>query len=421
MTDGIERGAVIFRGFTRPVPPERARELLVHIDAFDPPQRCTDRMSNIDDWTVDDIGRAQLLWGDHVPPHADPTHPEAAPTYFAATYDAFGKDRVRVGLVAEITDLSPFDAVLAHVFEATPLEPDPLEIILQPIHPVDPDAIDAPGGFLLLTGAGGAQQIRLTATRMAFQVGGEAEAESFEAAMNTMFDSLGEMMGEMPRELGESMTEEGDGSSMAPDQPTLNDDPITFSLSGVVQPAIDDISTQVSRELGPDSGTSPGPNRYHYSFEPTADTPEGLVREFHQQQAQIESDEELEALASAYGHSQGIYTFGDAEHDGIERSFERSNTFSVIHRIDIQRVDDNLNGEDIRAIEDNQSLQAADPESQPRALLLPILQFLLGDTVVAIAETQNVAIVEGISHTDGGEVPFAHLLAKEDESWRLLV
>lgn len=421
MTDVIERGRILFRGFTRPFSPNRALNLLSHIDGFDPPEAYSERVSNVDSSTVDDVRRAQILWGDHIPTHADPTNPEAVPAFFSATYDAFGEDRIMVGVMAETADLAPFDDALAHVFDATALEPDPLDIILQPTQQVDPDAIDIPTGFLLYASAGDPQQIRLSAIDIAFRTDGSAEAESIEEARNTMVEGLGDMIGEMTSEVGEGIARSGDDRSVAPEEPTLDDDPTTFSLVDLVQPAIDDISTQAARELGLEVEEQPAKRPAQYSFEPTAETPEAIVREFHRHRAGIDSDEELAALASAYGHGRGIYTFDDSDGAGSGPTIERSDDFDEVHRIEIRSVDEQLSADDVRVILNDEDLQDADHVATPRAILHPVLNVLIGDTVVGMAETGDVSLVEGVTHTDGGELPFAHLLARAGEAWRLLV
>lgn len=421
MTDVMDRGRILFRGFTEPVSSDRALNLLTHIDRFDPPDVYSERLSTVGSSTVDDVGRAQVLWGDHIPTHADPTHPDAVPTYFTATYGPFGEDRIMVGVMAETGDFEPFDDALAHVFDATALEPDPLEIVLQPTQPVDPDAIDVPAGFLLFASAGDPQQIRLSAMDIAFRTDGSAEAGSIEEARNTMVEGLGDMIGEMTGEASGGIAHGGEDRSMAPGEPTLDDDPTTFSLGDLVRPAIDDISRQVARELGLEVEERADRRPAQYSFEPTGETPEAIVRDFHRHRAGIDSDEELAALASAYGHDEGIYTFDDSDGAGSGPTIERTDDFDEVLRIEIRSVDEQLSADDVRGILNDEDLQDADPVATPRAILHPVLNLLIGDTVIDMAETRDVALVEGVTHTDGGELPFAHLLARAGDDWRLLV
>ena len=117
MAGRIEETLVTFMGQTPPVDESEALAILEHIEAYDPPEPYTNRVSNIDGLEADAVERGFLFFGDGVPTTFDVQ--QVKPHAFHAEYD---DGRVSVDFRTDLDHLADFLDAIEHVLELTTLQ-----------------------------------------------------------------------------------------------------------------------------------------------------------------------------------------------------------------------------------------------------------------------------------------------------------
>lgn len=77
MSQVINEASVTFRGFSNPVGPEKAVEILEHIEAYDPPASYDRLAPGVEEMTPATVGAHQIAWGDEKPETFDVTTGDA--------------------------------------------------------------------------------------------------------------------------------------------------------------------------------------------------------------------------------------------------------------------------------------------------------------------------------------------------------
>lgn len=331
-----------------------------------------------------------------------------------AAYNEYGDGRIYVGIRADYTNLSTFDDVLDHVFEMAPLEPAPLEATVTPSQRVSLDDIEVPDSFMLVNPPG--PKLQLSPMEGLFDGGGDPSPSSVGEAFGQTFNRMFE-------EMADSMNQSGARRDQLPE---LDGEPTTFSLEGVFDEALGTVVDQVDAELSPASTSSGDVDARREEFEVSGETPEDLLTQYYNAYADLESDEEMLALVLEASRSDSFYTVGHRKSQQSGVSFDLNlmmdtSAFDPADvTVDVTSVEE-VDGQDIGALVDDQSLLQADPDEEPMAMIVPPIAMILGtETAVEIAAENEAVIADVEFDTPVEQKQLAHFLATENGEWKLV-